>query len=252
MGPKPAPILTAKLTAILSVGGNRQRTSADPEAWISILGGRLRTPVDTKNAVFKTVWSCERPGPLSGPVEGLHVVVHVVIRRKNPANLDAYRRRGRNFDAKTLKTDPSGRNVLEFGTVRPRVQIPGPRPVLVNACRSRQDLALENLVLRHPTRGAPSPSAQAPAAQAGSNLLGLDVGSPGGVDCAPPFLVEVVTRTSFAEAVSILGLWSTEAAASGREGGSWCFQPGGKGEDGMDSVDSEVARPLVSEITDAA
>src|SRR6202022_1999634 len=31
---------------------------------------------------------------------------------------------------KTLKSSLGGRNHVDFGTVRPRVQIPGPRPVL--------------------------------------------------------------------------------------------------------------------------
>ena len=33
-------------------------------------------------------------------------------------------------ELETIKTRLSGRNRLDFGTVRPRVQIPGPRPSL--------------------------------------------------------------------------------------------------------------------------
>ena len=32
-------------------------------------------------------------------------------------------------ELKTFEIGPSGRNRLDFGTVRPRVQIPGPRPI---------------------------------------------------------------------------------------------------------------------------
>jgi hypothetical protein len=32
-------------------------------------------------------------------------------------------------ELKTLEIDPGGRDRPEFGTVRPRVQIPGPRPI---------------------------------------------------------------------------------------------------------------------------
>ena len=60
----------------------------------------------------------------------LHVVVRVVIQRKNASNLDVWWPRGRSFESKTLKIANSGRKVSEFGTVRPRVQIPGPRPFL--------------------------------------------------------------------------------------------------------------------------
>jgi len=34
------------------------------------------------------------------------------------------------IDLKTLETGLGGRDRLDFGTVRPRVQIPGPRPIL--------------------------------------------------------------------------------------------------------------------------
>jgi len=52
---KEAVVLTAKLTAILSDIGNRQRTSAESGRSISIWGGRRRTAADVRNAVFKTV-----------------------------------------------------------------------------------------------------------------------------------------------------------------------------------------------------
>jgi hypothetical protein len=60
---KEAEILTAKLTAILSDIGNRQRTSADPSPRIFILRGHRWTLADARNAVFKTVcglWKPER------------------------------------------------------------------------------------------------------------------------------------------------------------------------------------------------
>jgi hypothetical protein len=52
---KEAEILTAKLTALLSDIGNRQRTSADPSPRIFILCGHRWTLADAKPAVFKTV-----------------------------------------------------------------------------------------------------------------------------------------------------------------------------------------------------
>jgi len=61
---KEAVVLTAKLTAILSDIGNRQRTSAESGRSISIWGGRRRTAADVRNAVFKTVCGAllRRPG----------------------------------------------------------------------------------------------------------------------------------------------------------------------------------------------
>src|SRR5436190_21166255 len=40
------------------------------------------------------------------------------------------------FELKPTDSAVSGRNVSEFGTVRPRVQIPGPRPKIVFKSRS--------------------------------------------------------------------------------------------------------------------
>jgi len=60
--------------------------------------------------------------------QGHHVALHVVIGRKNVADLDGAGSSFRNFDLKPIVSDISGRYVAEFATVRPRVQIPGPRP----------------------------------------------------------------------------------------------------------------------------
>jgi hypothetical protein len=59
-----AEILTAKMTAILSDIGKRQRTSADTCLGILILGGHRWTLADARNAVFKTVCGAllRRPG----------------------------------------------------------------------------------------------------------------------------------------------------------------------------------------------
>src|SRR5436190_23979579 len=59
----------------------------------------------------------------------VRVVLHVVIRRKKASNLDAATGSVRTFEQKSIVSAFSGRNSSEFGTVRPRVQIPGPRPV---------------------------------------------------------------------------------------------------------------------------
>jgi len=56
------------------------------------------------------------------------VALHVVHRRKNASDLDAEGGCVRAFDLKPIVSGMSGRKVSEFGTVRPRVQIPGPRP----------------------------------------------------------------------------------------------------------------------------
>jgi hypothetical protein len=52
-----AAIVTAKLTAIPSHIGNRQRTAADSDFSILILGERARTPVDIRDTVIKTAGS---------------------------------------------------------------------------------------------------------------------------------------------------------------------------------------------------
>ena len=55
-----------------------------------------------------------------GPVEASgHVVLHVVIHRKNAANLDGAAGRSRGFELKPIVSGISGRVVSEFGTVRP-------------------------------------------------------------------------------------------------------------------------------------
>src|SRR5256885_8842368 len=64
--------------------------------------------------------------PVSRPV-----VLHVVIRPKTDPILDEQGGRIGNFELKPIVSDISGREVAEFGTVRPRVQIPGPRPKIV-------------------------------------------------------------------------------------------------------------------------
>ena len=60
--------------------------------------------------------------------EHCHVALHVVIRRKNGSNLDAESELTREINLKPIVSSFSGRDVSGFGTVRPRVQIPGPRP----------------------------------------------------------------------------------------------------------------------------
>ncbi len=49
--------MTAKMTAILSDGGNPKRTLADPNSGLFILDERRRTLADARNAVFKTAGS---------------------------------------------------------------------------------------------------------------------------------------------------------------------------------------------------
>jgi hypothetical protein len=51
------------------------------------------------------------------------------IQRKTASYLDARRPSRRSFESNALKISISGGRVSEFGTVRPRVQIPGPRPI---------------------------------------------------------------------------------------------------------------------------
>src|SRR5438552_10091513 len=78
------------------------------------------------------------------------VVLHVVIRPKTDPILDDQGGRIGNFELKPIVSDISGRKVSEFGTVRPRVQIPGPRPI---SCSSR-------LRRRRGERSAEVPTAQ--------------------------------------------------------------------------------------------
>ena len=67
--------------------------------------------------------SADEKVPLSG------VVIHVVIQRTNDSNLDGPDGCVRSFELKPIFSAVSGRGFSEFGTVRPRVQIPGPRPI---------------------------------------------------------------------------------------------------------------------------
>src|SRR2546425_8822962 len=54
----------------------------------------------------------------------------VVNRRKNAASLDGAAGCVRTFELKAIVSAIPGRDLSEFGTVRPRGQIPGPRPLL--------------------------------------------------------------------------------------------------------------------------
>src|SRR5439155_25838672 len=65
-----------------------------------------------------------------GSLRAAHVVLRVVNRRKNASDLDAAVGCVRTFELQPVVSGISGRKVSEFGTVRPRVQIPGPRPFL--------------------------------------------------------------------------------------------------------------------------
>jgi len=57
------------------------------------------------------------------------VVLHVVIGLKDPLEMDVAVGWARTFGQKLSVAGVSGREIPEFRTVRPRVQIPGPRPV---------------------------------------------------------------------------------------------------------------------------
>ncbi len=61
---------------------------------------------------------------------GRRVVVGVVNGRKGVSDLDGIGAGPRRIELKSILSSVSGREVSEFGTVRPRVQIPGPRPFL--------------------------------------------------------------------------------------------------------------------------
>ena len=84
-------------------------------------------------------------GALQCPRSVHPVALHVVIRPKNASNLDESRRSVGRFELKSTVSRSSGRISLEFGTVKPRVQIPGPRPVFVFS-----------IVISRFTQGAPS------------------------------------------------------------------------------------------------
>src|SRR5438046_629391 len=58
------------------------------------------------------------------------VALHVVIHRKSASNLDGGGSSCGRFELNPIVSRLSGREFSEFGTVRPRVQIPGPRPFL--------------------------------------------------------------------------------------------------------------------------
>jgi hypothetical protein len=85
--------------------------------------------------IFRTWFSTARP-EIHDTLDRLvlstqqtwRVVVRVVIRRQNVPDLTAEGPTRRTFERKTIVSAASGREFSEFGTVRPRVQIPGPRP----------------------------------------------------------------------------------------------------------------------------
>ena len=58
----------------------------------------------------------------------INVVSRVAIWPKNGPSLDEPALEVIDFELDSLKTCIAGRPRVEFGTVRPRVQIPGPRP----------------------------------------------------------------------------------------------------------------------------
>src|SRR5438132_14166370 len=66
--------------------------------------------------------------PLELRIRGRHVVLRVVIRRKDVSNLDGMGGGRSRIELKSIVSGISGRRVSEFGTVRPWVQIRGPRP----------------------------------------------------------------------------------------------------------------------------
>jgi hypothetical protein len=104
---KDAEVLTAKLTVILSDGGNRRLTSGDGRPRLLILPGHCWMLADGRNVVFKTVgsakasrassicmrgpwpWSSDRGSAKASPIRRkLRVVLHVVIRSKIDPFLD--------------------------------------------------------------------------------------------------------------------------------------------------------------------
>src|SRR5690348_463870 len=58
-----------------------------------------------------------------------HVVVRVVSKRHRWRKLARNDPSSARIKLKTLENGLGGRDRLDFGTVRPRVQIPGPRPI---------------------------------------------------------------------------------------------------------------------------
>ena len=74
--------------------------------------------------------------PLEPRTRGRHVVLRVVIQRKDVSNPDGIGGGRSRIELKSIVSALSGREFAEFGTVRPRVQIPGPRPKIVFKSRS--------------------------------------------------------------------------------------------------------------------
>ena len=64
-------------------------------------------------------------------------VIHIAIRRKNGSDRDERVAFGESPEVKSLESHVAGPDVVEFGTVGPWVQIPGPRPTseLVSAAK---------------------------------------------------------------------------------------------------------------------
>src|SRR6266571_980544 len=83
------------------------------------------------------------------------------------------------FEQKSIVSAISGRDVSEFGTVRPRVQIPGPRPFLYSKSAisgvvwSQRHTAGSNFLRSNQTEAAPDAEFQARSALAIAPALWL-------------------------------------------------------------------------------
>ena len=78
-----------------------------------------------------------------------HVAIYVANRRKNAANLDGGSGRVSTFELKPIVSDISARDVSEFGTVRPRVQIPRPRLFCIQNRRFQWSAGVSGTQLDH-------------------------------------------------------------------------------------------------------
>jgi hypothetical protein len=121
----------------------RDRTCADGDGPLRMASPRSSKPWGVRRPRASSIcvgrWYMRGPWPRSSDrgsakaspiLRKLRVVLHVVIRQKIDPFLDEQGGRIRNFELKSIVSSVSGRDVSEFGTVRPRVQIPGPRPIL--------------------------------------------------------------------------------------------------------------------------
>ena len=133
--------------ALLSKGGALGQKWPRPLPRLAVISTGAPTPIETRVPRQRTVrifdahlWTAVSQSSklLSGVGTSGDVVGHVVIRGSPSPRMVRVGLVESRTDPNPLETGLRGRNRADFGTVRPRVQIPGPRPILPPRPESRE------------------------------------------------------------------------------------------------------------------